>query len=886
MTTTVLDLKITADAKAAVNGLKPLTASLEGVTKAADQTESALKDLDKSHTIDVKDQAIENARKELSKLRTQLAKDMDLGLDTKATKKRINELKGDIRALDDKTVHVKAKVDLDSSKLGGGAGKLKSLKGIGQELTSSLTGASGALGGVAEAAGPAGIAIAAVAGASVIAVKGIVNLAQQASGLEQAIGGSDAVFRDTSQAMQDFAKDAAQSAGLSQRAYLEMATVVGAQLKNLGFSISESAAMTAELTARGADLAATFGGSTADAVESIGSALRGEMDPIEKYGISLNQAALNAKALELGLWSGKGALDSHSKAVVINTLIMEQSADAAGQFARESDTLAGQQAKLSAEWENMTTALGGGVLPLVTDFLTVGNFLVQTMGDLTEQGGALNKVWSDLPGPLKAGVKALAASTNLLVGVGMAVHEAAGEIEKMPPKIQVVTEAQQALTKQTNDYAYALGVAGKAAANQQGAIEGLVVGSDEYDKAVGKTLQSLRRLVPALSDFEDEQITGTAITDDQAEAFGNLKTSIDSIQGAVQGSVSSLTDLSDIYKTVTKDGKKAFDAKSFIAEQGKRNKAITDWKKNLATLADRGLSQQVINNLANMGVEGGGKLVDSLANKTSGSQLKKIGKNWTFGQTLGEQIGNTIAIAMVDAMDGKIDGLLNGKKIPVPGLVLPKSHEQKLKSQFDNMIKNIKSKLAGGVRVDADIKAAQKKLKALQAEAEKHPKSKKIQADIAAAEATLRRLKAQAESPLTKPVHADTSQGYAAGAALNSYLSSPVTKKVIIDWPTIPKALNDYLSNPIVTPGQTSIVPQRLADSTTVAGLRGVSSQSIAMTGATQQSSGGSGGPSKVTQLAPKQTPVKIYLDGAEIADHLTLKAGRLATSSSVRRRA
>jgi len=43
--------------------------------------------------------------------------------------------------------------------------------------------------------------------------------------------------------------------------------------------------------------------------------------------------------------------------------------------------------------------------------------------------------------------------------------------------------------------------------------------------------------------------------------------------------------------------------------------------------------------------------------------------------------------------------------------------------------------------------------------------------------------------------------------------------------------------------------------------------------------------PGGVVQLAPRQTPVKVYLDGAEIADHLELRAGRLATSTSLKRR-
>jgi hypothetical protein len=90
--------------------------------------------------------------------------------------------------------------------------------------------------------------------------------------------------------------------------------------------------------------------------------------------------------------------------------------------------------------------------------------------------------------------------------------------------------------------------------------------------------------------------------------------------------------------------------------------------------------------------------------------------------------------------------------------------------------------------------------------------------------------------------------------------------------------------------GQTSIVPQLFGDARTVAGVRAAArglsaTPQVAVTGSLipAQPRPGQG---SVTQLAPRQTPIRIYLDGAEIADHLTLKAGRLATTSSVRRRA
>ena len=57
---------------------------------------------------------------------------------------------------------------------------------------------------------------------------------------------------------------------------------------------------TGEMIQLGADLAAQFGGSSADAVAALSSALRGEADPAEKYGLALSQTAINAELMAKG----------------------------------------------------------------------------------------------------------------------------------------------------------------------------------------------------------------------------------------------------------------------------------------------------------------------------------------------------------------------------------------------------------------------------------------------------------------------------------------------------------------------------------------------------------------------------------------------------------
>lgn len=192
-----------------------------------------------------------------------------------------------------------------------------------------------------------------------------------ASDLEQSIGGVDAVFKDNADTIHDWAKTAADSVGLARSEYNELATVLGAQLKNMGVPMEDVAQQTGDLIGLGADLAAQFGGSTSDAVSALSSLLRGERDPIERYGVSINEARIKAKMAEMGLDGLEGSAYDTAKAQAVLALLTEQTTDAQGAFARESETAAGQQQRLKAEMENVKTEIGTALLPIVTDLLGV-----------------------------------------------------------------------------------------------------------------------------------------------------------------------------------------------------------------------------------------------------------------------------------------------------------------------------------------------------------------------------------------------------------------------------------------------------------------------------------------------------------------------------------
>lgn len=187
-----------------------------------------------------------------------------------------------------------------------------------------------------------------------------------ASAAEQAAGAVDAVFGKTAGAVHKFAQSSAEDVGLASGDYEQMAATFGAQLKNMGIAAGDLAPTTNELITLGADLAAQYGGSTADAVAALGSLMRGETDPIERYGVSIKQADIEARKAEMGLSDLTGEAGKQADMQARLALLTEQTANATGAFSREADTAAGQQARATAAWEDASAELGEALLPVVS----------------------------------------------------------------------------------------------------------------------------------------------------------------------------------------------------------------------------------------------------------------------------------------------------------------------------------------------------------------------------------------------------------------------------------------------------------------------------------------------------------------------------------------
>jgi hypothetical protein len=218
----------------------------------------------------------------------------------------------------------------------------------------------------------AGVAFAAAAAAAgVMAIKIGVDAVKAASDLSETISKVGVLFGETSKDIEKFADGAASSLGQTKQQALNAAATFATFGKAAGLSGQDLSKFSIDFVKLSSDLASFNNTSPEQAINAIGSALRGEAEPLRAYGVLLDDASLRQKALELGIVSTtKNALTPQQKVLAAQALIYAQTGAAQGDFERTSDGLANKTRILTAQLENAKVTIGDALLPIVLELAT------------------------------------------------------------------------------------------------------------------------------------------------------------------------------------------------------------------------------------------------------------------------------------------------------------------------------------------------------------------------------------------------------------------------------------------------------------------------------------------------------------------------------------
>lgn len=276
----------------------------------------------------------------------------------------------------------------------------------------------------------AGVALAAM---GAFALKSI----SAASDLNETVSKTGVLFGQSASKIEAWASTASTSIGQSKKQAMDAAASFAVFGKSAGLSGDALVEFSKQNVQLASDMASFFNTSPEDAINAIGSAFRGEAEPIRAYGILLDDATLRQSALEMGLISTtKNALTPQQKVLAAQAVIMKQTTDAQGDFARTSDGLANSQRILAAQFEDTQAQLGQALLPVALK--------------ATSTMGAMLKTLNSLPEPLKlTGAAAVAAVAGFIL---------------LAPRIVSTVDAFKSLRETSPRAAGAIGGLGKAMA--------------------------------------------------------------------------------------------------------------------------------------------------------------------------------------------------------------------------------------------------------------------------------------------------------------------------------------------------------------------------------------------------------------------------------------
>jgi hypothetical protein len=236
----------------------------------------------------------------------------------------------------------------------------------------------------------AGLAAAGFAAfASGIAIGNFIGQAVEgARDLERNYAGLRAVFEDLTPRMKTFSETAV-NMGLSMKDASKSSIFIGSVLKQSGFAISETADLTERLVGLATDLSITYGYDVQEALMGMTALFRGEYDPIEKFGVAMKQSEINSELAARGMDGLTGASRRFAEQQIRVELLFQRSQDAAGAFARQSGTLAVEQLKLAATFDNVRDTVAVSLLP------GIANAMVEMQGILERLAPEMKAAFED-----------------------------------------------------------------------------------------------------------------------------------------------------------------------------------------------------------------------------------------------------------------------------------------------------------------------------------------------------------------------------------------------------------------------------------------------------------------------------------------------------------
>lgn len=192
----------------------------------------------------------------------------------------------------------------------------------------------------------------------------------------------DVTFTTMSDKVNEFAKNAMTSAGLSETMAKRYVGTFGAMSKSFGFSEAQAYDMSTALTQLTGDVASFYNISQDLAYIKLKSVFTGETETLKDLGVVMTQSALDQYALANGYGKTTSAMTEQEKVALRLAFVQKQLSAASGDFIRTSGSWANQVRVMQLQLQSLKATVGQGLINIFTPVLKVINVLLGKLATL------------------------------------------------------------------------------------------------------------------------------------------------------------------------------------------------------------------------------------------------------------------------------------------------------------------------------------------------------------------------------------------------------------------------------------------------------------------------------------------------------------------------
>lgn len=263
----------------------------------------------------------------------------------------------------------------------------------------------------------------------------------------------DVTFTTMSDKVNEFAKNAMTSAGLSETMAKRYVGTFGAMSKSFGFSEAQAYDMSTALTQLTGDVASFYNISQDLAYTKLKSVFTGETETLKDLGVVMTQSALDQYALANGYGKTTSAMTEQEKVALRLAFVQKQLSAASGDFIRTSDSWANQVRVMQLQLQSLKATVGQGLINLFTPVLRVINIL---LGKLATLANAFKSFTELITGKKSSGQTGTSGAglvgTDAIADTADQYGNAADNAEKLADATNDTADATKKATKAAKGY--------------------------------------------------------------------------------------------------------------------------------------------------------------------------------------------------------------------------------------------------------------------------------------------------------------------------------------------------------------------------------------------------------------------------------------------------